>query len=75
MLLANRSDFANVVDKAYISFCCSVALTDTNVPEPLQEFSPGVRSHPVPQRQSDFMISIIVSLEGKRGETMAVKPM
>lgn len=63
MLFANSSNFADVVDKANISFCCSVAFADTNVPKALQEISPGVGSYPVPQSQSDFMISVIVSLE------------
>lgn len=68
MLLANSSNFANVVDKANIPFCCSVAFADTNVPKPLQEVSPGVGPYPVPQSQSDFMISVVVFLEEGEGQ-------
>lgn len=67
MLLANSSNFANVIDKADISFRCSVAFTYMNVPEPVQEISPGVRPYPVPNSHTDFVISVIVSL--KRDET------
>lgn len=42
MLLADSADLADVVDKAGISFRCSVELTDPDVSEPLQEVSPGV---------------------------------
>lgn len=69
MLLANGSDFANVVDKANVSLCCSIAFTDTNVPKPIQEISPGVRPYPVPHSHSDFMIGVTVTLEKRRDET------
>lgn len=42
ILLADSADLADVVDKAGVSFRCSVALTDPDVSEPLQEVSPGV---------------------------------
>lgn len=64
MLLADSTDLANVVDKSDVSFCCSVAFTDTDVSEPLQEISPGVRPDPVPHRQSHFMVSVSVTLQG-----------
>lgn len=68
MFFANSSNFSNVVDKANVSFCRSVAFTDANVPESLQEISPGVCPYPVPQSQADFMISVVVSLEDREGE-------
>lgn len=64
MLLADSTDLANVVDKADVSFCCSVAFTDTDISEPLQEISPGVRPYPVPHGQSHFMVSVSVTLQG-----------
>lgn len=67
MLFANSSNFANVVDKANISFSGSVAFTYTNVSKSLQEISPGVSPYPVPQSQSDFMISVIVFLKESEG--------
>lgn len=63
MLFANGSNFPSIVDKANVSFCRSVAFTDTNIPKPLQEINPGICSYPVPQSQSDFMIPIVVSLD------------
>lgn len=68
MLSPNSSKFANVVDKANISFCRSVAFTDTDVSKSLQEVSPGLGPYPVPQSHSDFMISVIVSLEEREVE-------
>lgn len=63
MHFANSSNFAAVVDKTNISFCRSVAFTDTNVPKSLQEISPDVGPDPVPESHSEFMIFVIVSLE------------
>ena len=71
MLFANGSNFPNVVDKANISFCRSIAFTDVNVPKTLQEISPSICSYPVPQSQSDFMILIVVSLNRREGEMKA----
>lgn len=68
VFLANSSNFANVVNKSDVSFCCSIAFADMNVPKPIQEVSPGVRPYPVPHSHSDLMIFVTVTLE-KRGET------
>lgn len=64
MLLADSTDLADVVNKANVSFCCSITFTDTDVSEPLQEISPRVRPYPVPQGQSHFMVSVSVTLQG-----------
>lgn len=73
MLFANSSNFPNIVDKANISFCGSVAFTDTNVPKPLQKFSPRVDSYSIPQSHSDLVIFVVVSLdEWRRDETRAI---
>lgn len=63
MLPANCSNFANVVEKADRSFCCSVAFVDMNVPKPLQEIGPGISSYPISDGNTDFMISVSVALE------------
>lgn len=69
MLLADSADLADVVDKADVSFRCSVALTDTDVSKSLQEVSPGVGPYPVPHGQAYFMIAVSVTLhEGKKRE-------
>lgn len=72
VLLADSTDFANVVDKADVSFCCSVAFADSDVSEPLQEITPGVRPYPVPYGQSHFMVSVSVTLQG--GEQQRCSP-
>lgn len=67
ILLAESADLADVVDEADVSFGCSVALTDPDVPEPFQEVSPGVRADPVPNGQAHFMVAVCVALhEGKK---------
>lgn len=68
IFFANSSNFPNVIDKANISFCRSVAFNNTNVPKSLQEVCPGVEPYPVPQSQADFMVSVIVSLDESEGE-------
>ena len=64
MLPAKSSDFSNIVDKANVSFSCSIAFSDTNVSKSIQKFSPGVSSYPIPQSNPYFMILVIVLLEG-----------
>lgn len=66
MLLANCSNFANVVDKAYSSLCGSVAFADTNVPEALQELGPGVRPDSISHGESHLVIAVTVTLEEER---------
>lgn len=68
MLFANCSNFANVVDEADGSLCGPIALTDTNVPEPVQEVRPGVRSDPVAHGEAHLVILVSVALEERRGE-------
>lgn len=72
MLFANSSDFPNVVDKADVSLCSSVALTNLDVPITVQKFSPDVSSQSIPHSQPDFMISVIVSLGGNEEHVTAV---
>lgn len=67
ILLANCSNFANVVEKAGRSFCCTVGFVDTNVPKPLQEIGPGISSYPVSDGNTDLVIPVSVALE-RRGE-------
>lgn len=71
MLFANGSKFSNIVDKADISFGCSVAFTDLNVPKSMQEFRPRVGPHPVPESQPDFVIPVIVPLKESEGQVRA----
>lgn len=68
MLLADSADLADVVDKADVPFRCSVALTDTDVSEPLQEVSPGVGPYPVPQGQAHLMVAVLVALHDGGGK-------
>lgn len=66
VIFAYSSNFPTVVDDARISLCRSVAFNHTYVPKSLQEVRPGVGPQPVPDRQSDFMFSVIVSLAERR---------
>lgn len=66
MLLADCADLADVIDKADVSFRCSVALADTDVSEALQEVGPGVGPYPVPKGQAHLMVAVRVTLQGKR---------
>lgn len=68
MLLADSANLADVVDKADVSLCCSVAFRDADVSKPLQELGPGVRPYPVPHGQSHFMVSVSVALQGGKEE-------
>lgn len=70
MLFANCSNFANVVDKAYASLCGSIAFTDANVPEPVQEVRPGIRSDPVSHGDTHLVILVSVALEERRAPAM-----
>lgn len=70
MLFANCSNFANVVDKAYGSLCGSVALADADVPEAVEEVSPGVGSDPVSHGKSHSVIPVAVTLEERSAAAM-----
>lgn len=57
------ADLGRVIDEADVSLCGSVQLSDLNVPEAIYELWPNVRSDPVADGDSHFVVLLSVFLQ------------
>lgn len=60
------ADFGRVVDEADVSLGGGIQLSHLNVPEAIEELRPDVGPHPVADSDANFVIPIVVFLQGEK---------
>lgn len=62
----HSSDLAAGIQQEEIPFCRSIKLPDLNISKPADEFLPNLGPHPVSNRQSHPVASIVEPLSGRK---------